>query len=273
MGNFQFFTYIQNEDLNFKFYVQDLNKNKDSDDININLYYQNKLISTAKLDDDGNSSDNGVISNERVVQMNASDLPIGVYKIEMRVNDDIVINSIKTSQQKISFLDKIRLTKKSKLKNIYTNTNQINIKVINPASLQKVKFEDSNIDVNETYKQFSLKIDSDKVIKEIILDKNDIIIGGRGMFSFNKNSFLNPRVNKVDKNLDVEKRKIDYVLTKYNPHINDIEWIKSDTHFELNLAYSENNKYKFIISIPDLKAEDGGDDFLVIKEIKAIFSD
>ncbi len=269
-GDFQFFTYIKNELLSFDFNIQDLNQNKSKDDININLYYQNQIINTAHLDDDGNIKDNGVVSSKRNIKIDANGLPEGVYKVEMRVDDDIIVNSIETAQQKIAFLNKIRLNNKTDIKTIYTDTNQINVKTINPASLQNIKFDNKNIEINKTYKQFSANMDFG--ISKVVLEKNDLMIGGDGIFAFNKSDFFNPRITKINKDTDINKQGIDYILTKYKPTKNK-EWENSTVSFNLEKAYNENNKYSFIISVPGLKIEDKKNSFIEIKKISIMLKD
>lgn len=273
-GDFQFFTYIKNEDLDFEFYFQDLNQNKDKDDVNINLYCQNELIATSKFLDDGNLTDNEVMSDERVVSLVANNLLEGVYKIELRVNDDIVVNSIKTSQKKISFLNKVRLNNgDNKVKDIYTDAEQIAVKIINPANLQDIEFSGNSLKINETYKQFNIKSDSNDKIKKINLKKNGVVINGNGMFVFSEDQYFDPRIKNVNANLDFEKQGIDYVLTRYRPNNLSKEWIESDLKFDLESAYSKNNEYKFMISVPGLSADNKSDDYLVVKSIKFELTD
>ena len=65
-GSYQFYTYIKDEVLDFEFDILDINKNKDSDSVDIFLYYENQMIATRHLDDDGIIED----------VMNAARIPI-----------------------------------------------------------------------------------------------------------------------------------------------------------------------------------------------------
>ena len=50
-GSYEFYTYIKNEDLDFLFKFSDLNKNKDKDNIDIIIYFQDKVIDSYAIND------------------------------------------------------------------------------------------------------------------------------------------------------------------------------------------------------------------------------
>jgi hypothetical protein len=108
MGAYQFYTYVKNETLDYQFYLLDQNKNRDEDRIDLNIYYNDLLIDTRHLPDDGNLTDNQKESEIRLLELKIPNLPEGVYKIELRVNNDIITNQIKTTQQITSFDKKSR---------------------------------------------------------------------------------------------------------------------------------------------------------------------
>ena len=68
-GAYQFYTYIKNEDLDFIFNFIDINKNRDSEPIDLHLYYDNGLIDSRHLDDDGITDDKGEISDRGEVKI------------------------------------------------------------------------------------------------------------------------------------------------------------------------------------------------------------
>src|SRR3989339_636065 len=149
-GSYQFFTYIKDEEFNFEFEFLDLNENKDEDQINLHLYYNDTLIKTAHLDDDGIFSDNGSTTKSRIINMQVNDLPEGVYKVELRANDDIVTQKINTKQNKISFLNKLYLYRGGKSNfSIYTDSKKIQSKTVYPGSLQILKSGSSEMIIME----------------------------------------------------------------------------------------------------------------------------
>lgn len=253
-GAYQFYTYIKDEDLNFKFVFFDLNKNKDSDPVELNLYQGSKFIAGRYFNDDGVSVDSGKESEDREAGLKMANLAEGVYKIELKANDDIVTKKIIVSQQKLAFINKIWLADAGgKDMVLFTDCLSLNAQTVNPAKLQTISAGKSALAVSETYKQFSAKFESG--MKEIKLEKDDVILSGDGVFGFNEGNMINPEFRKVDASFNPEKEKINYVLAKYNPPAEEGDWRAAEVEFNLSGAYRENGKYSFIISIPGLRAE------------------
>jgi hypothetical protein len=275
-GSFQFYTYIKDEGLDFTFEFQDLNKNKERDDIDLFLYYNDQLIDDRNLNDDGISEGSGEMTDKGELDLKLVNLPEGVYKLELKANNDIVTKSIKTKQQKLSFINKIWISDAGgeNIK-LYSDSGTINAQTINPGRLQKIKVNSNELDVDETYKQFSIKTASST--SEIILEKDDIIISGNGIFSFDKEGLINPKIKKVDENLNIANEEINYIIANYNTPREEDEWRVSSASFDLSNVYREFNpgraqhsgagKYSFIISIPGFNADDEIDDSIEISEI------
>lgn len=267
-GNYQIYTYIKNEDLDFDFSFQDINVNKDTDPIEINLYYENQLIDSRHLDDDGIASDNGAMSQIRELKLLTRNLSEGVYKIEIKANDDIITKKITTKQNKIGFIDRIWLADDNKRNfSIYTDSNYISAQTINPAKLQELQSGDKKLDLKETYKQFDLDL-ARATSSEIKLQKDDVIISGNGVFSFDREQLINPDFEKVNYRTKIENSNINYILANYeSPKIDD-GWKIANVELDLNNAYREFSKYSIMFAIPGLKTDDDIDDNIEIKEIK-----
>lgn len=264
-GAYQFYTYIKDEDLDFTFDFIDINKNKDSDPIDLNLYYGNQIIDTRHLDDDGIANDSGKESATRRLSLKAANLPEGVYKVELRANDDVITEEITTKQSKLSFAAKIRLAGAG-AKNIglFTDSNEISAQTVNPGSLQKIKIGDNELDINQTYKQFN--IETGQGVKEIKLEKDDVILAGDGVFGFSEEALINPAFKKVDGKLDINS--VNYILAKYEMPAEENGWKIAQAEFDLSGAYREQGRYNFLISIPGLRADDEIKDWVEVREIK-----
>ncbi len=274
-GAYQFYTYIDNEELNFKFSFFDLNQNGDSDPIDLNLYYAGQLLDSRHLADDE--------SPARQLDFQAGNLPAGVYKIELRANDDIVTDEICTAQTKLALINKIWLWENGGQEiDLVTDSRQLQAQTTNPASLQTLKIRtlsssrdyDQTLDVGATYKQFSLDLAGNDNM--IILAAGDVILAGDGVFSFSLDSLMNPDFKKVTPNLDINQAGINYILAGYREPRSAGEWKIATAEFDLTNAYREDvrsglfdsGQYGFIISVPGLSAEDGVDDWLEVDEIK-----
>ena len=274
-GSYQFYTYIKNEDLYYKFIFVDLNENKDKDPIDLHLYYGEELIDTRSLEDDGIT--NNRTGGQRTVEFKLPNMPEGAYKIELRANDDILTKKIITKQSKLSFLNKIRIANENKSNiNLYTDSKKIQALTTNPGKLQTIRIGSAELILAETYKQYSLKTVNG--LNNITLAYDDIILSGDGVFSFDKNSIINTSFQKVDENLDVDAHGVNYILARYNIPREEDGWRIATINFDLNKAFLEKGnflqgilgggKYNFLISVPELTAEDEIDDSIEIDEIR-----
>jgi hypothetical protein len=267
-GPYQFYTYIKNENLDFNFSLVDLNANKDSDPVDINVYYNNQLISSKHLDDDGVVGEVNKISDEKNLELKLNNLPEGVYKIEVKTNDDIITKKIITKQSKLAFINSLRLADANKNDLVvYSDSNQISAQTINPAKLQTILIDGKNLDLKETYKQFDL-VSASSSVKEIKLAKDDVMLSGDGVFSFSKEAILNPSFKKINYKTDLDSLGINYVLANYQSPKQSGDWKIARAKIDLSNAYREFNKYSFMIAIPGLKADDGINDNIEISEIK-----
>ena len=155
-GPYQFYTYIKNEDLDYKFTFIDLNENTDKDPIELQLYYGDDLIDTRHLQDDGVTTNK--TSNQKTLEFKLQNMPEGAYKLELRANDDIITKKIITKQSKLSFLNKVRIANENKSNiNLYTDSKKIQALTTNPGKLQTIKIGEAELSLAETYKQYSLK--------------------------------------------------------------------------------------------------------------------
>jgi len=261
-GPYQFYTYIKNEELDFSFTFLDINKNKDVDPVDLHLYYNNKLIDSRHLDDDGLAEDTGEVRDERILDFKVANLPEGVYKIELRANDDIITKKIITKQSRLAFLNKIWLDGDDNANiKIWTDSRSLQAKTTNPASLQTVKASGKELEIKETYKQFRIDLEAASST-EIELVKGDIILTGDGIFSFKKDNLINPSFKKVVPSLDITN--INYILANYAPAKSEEEWQIAEIEFDLTGAYREDKKYGFLISVPKLTADDEIEDWIEI---------
>lgn len=267
-GPYQFYTYIKDEDLDFNFTFLDINNNKDLDPIDLHLYYDNKLIDSRHMDDDGIAKDTGETKDERVINFKVANLPEGVYKIELRASDDIITKKITAKQSKLAFLNKIWFYKDNNTDiEIWTDSKELQAKTVNPTSLQIIKTGEKELEIKETYKQFRSVLDV-ATSTRIKLAKDGIILTGDGVFSFKKDSLINSNFKKVNQNLDINKENVNYVLAKYAAPKEEDGWKIAEIEFDLTKAYREDQKYGFLISIPGLTVDDDIDDYIEIGGIK-----
>jgi hypothetical protein len=275
-GGYEFFTYLKDEKMEFEFDFLDINRNRERDDLYLDLYYNDKLLRSKHIKGDGISSDSGEVNKLREEVINLEEMPEGVYKIEVRANDDIVTKSIKTKQKKLSFIHRIQLADPNILKankesrypvSMHFSGSEINAKTVYPASLQTIQLgSDSGGDliIEDTYKQFSRHISGNQTqatSTEILLEKGGIILSGDGNFAFSSGALLDPGYNRVKFPSDVGE-ELNFILAGYTSPEGKNGWKEKTVKFNLDSAYSEREdfprlfrKYKFIISSPGINKD------------------
>jgi len=265
-GPYQILTYIDNEDLYFDFNFLDLNKNEDKDQVDINLYYRDILIDTRHLDGDEIDNNSGEESELGSLNFELVNMPKGVYKIEVRVGDDIITRQITSKQNKISFLNKIWVAdEKLSDFSVFTDSDIFHIQTSNPASIQTIKFASSTLDLKETFKQYSQKLSSST--SELQFEKGDIILAGNGVFSFQFSSLFNPSIKKIDSNFDLANTKVDYIIANYKKPNKKDDFFTKKIEINLDDVYREDSKYSFLLSIPGLKIDDKTNDSIELNKI------
>jgi len=265
-GAYQFYTYIKDEALDYRFAFTDLNHNTDGDPIEVNLYYDGGLIASQHQDDNFPGGDSGIAVDRWQIALNEPNLPEGVYRVEVHVNDDIVTDQIITKQSKLAFINKIWVAGNAENINLVTDSQAVTAQTQNPASLQTVKIGDKDLHLAETYKQYG--VTSDKNITDIDLAKADVVLAGDGVFSFDQDELIDPAFKKVDQNFNLKQTRINYIIANYQPPQWQNQWQVSQAQFDLTKAYTEFGKYTFLISVPGLEADDNVPDSVIIKKIR-----
>ncbi len=254
-GDQQMFVYSFGEDisLNFKFF--DLNENKNSDEIELSLYYQNKLLNSEFLEDDGDSSDKANVSKVKDFAWSLGYLPEGVYRAEIRSGSDIVVSEIKSSTNYIVFINKINIYKSEGKVTLKNNGSFLRAETIYPDYLQNFNFKNKEIKLEETYKQYYLKdLESKDIWEEIILEKGGLHLANDGIFVFENAKVFDPRYKSI--NQVTKLSELNYIIANYSPIKKDDSWNIAEAKFNLSEVWSKDNKYNVLLSIPGLNLVD-----------------
>ena len=265
-GAHRFYVYVKDEPLRLKFTLIDLNTDLKKAPINIILSSGDKVIDSKMIDDNNSNLGSGKTEEKQIV-LEQKDLPAGVYKVEVKITDDMIIKKIESSVNHLSFINKVWPVSAPQNLKIYTDSNYLQVKALNPASLQTLKFGGQDFTLSEAYRQFDFQSSTLGNNKEIDLKKDDIILENNGVFAFEPNSLFNPSLPKVDRFFSV-KDPIKYIVADYQEPSDSDGFKVASAELNLKGAYRENGKYSFMISVPGLKTEDGASDNLEIYQIK-----
>jgi len=264
-GMHQFYVYVADDGLELDLDFVDLNQDKGEDSIKVVVYRDDEIVGERIMSDDNLRPTSGEIEERSIIFH--EDLDRGVYKVEVKISDDMVIKRIESSSHKLSFINKVWPVSTVGKLNLYTDSQELKVKALNPASRQTIVWEEYDLDITEIYKQFVFRPLSMSDVSSISLEKDDIILESSGVFAWSKYSLFNPSIAKIDESFEFNK-DIHYVLTNYDFPEEKDGWTVSSAEFNLKEAYREKGKYSFMISIPGLKAEDDVKDYLEVKEIR-----
>lgn len=270
-GAHQFYIYLNNETLDLTGSFFDINENKDRDDLEILVYKDSHQVASLKIPDlrpeKELSSDH---SGNIIFNLNRADLGRGLYKLEIRTNDDLVIKNLQMNSSYLSAINNIWIFGDSPT-NIYTDANYLQAKAFNPLALQTLEFASKKLELKEIYQQYEIQTTSNG-LNQIHLEKGGLILANHGVFAFSPSELVNPDYLRLDR-FSFKKEKINYILANYESakSLGD-GWYRSSLSFRGPELYREDNHYNLIFSIPGLSLEGNGGGLIEVKEIKIKYS-
>lgn len=244
-GTQTFYIYVK-DSLYIKVWKRDLNWYEKEDILNISLYdLNNKLIASEIIKDDGEEDKLTDKNNtrEQTGELHISELKEGVYKLELKNNNDMLITKIKLNQNKIILKGPIFLAQSGAYFNNFEEDSKIYFKTERPLelvaqtwhdyALQTIFINNFESQINEELKikkkakKYDLEISPSSNFYKIKSEKNDIKLTGPEFFSFTEDSWFNPFEGKniqYKNNLEYLEKNADYVLIDYNSPKDENGW-------------------------------------------------
>lgn len=258
-GAHQFYTYIKDEDLDFMFTFEDMNRSVGADEVEVNLYNEeNNLVKNWIMTDDGNSEANEVVVTPRQLKLNIGDLSEGVYRLEISASDDIFLRDIQTRQKYLSFIGEIYLgdninstVTSQKDATLFGNSREVAAVTTHDEGRQTLSFTGENLFIEKTHIQYYYKNSAGNF--SVRVPVSDILLQGDGLWSFSEKNFFDPRQRRVADSRDLEG--LNFVIARYQPLASNSEWQTRGASFNLYNARKEKGKVRFIISAPGLTAD------------------
>ncbi|MCF7795164.1 hypothetical protein K9M50_02295 [Patescibacteria group bacterium] len=250
IGHHQFYMYHPGEDLSVDIRVQDLNQNNKEDNIEIFLFYQDQVIAKESLNSIV-SLESSQVSKPRNLSLKLSDLSEGLYKIQIKVSDDIIIKQINTNSNRLAFINNVYLGESDNDIKLYTDNTNLKVVTTKADSLQTISYAGASFELASTYKQhnFQTNVNENNLWQEINLKKGNLKLSTNSMFSFNKEFAFNPEMIDLDDSVNLDN--IDYIIANYEPVEKEGDWHIASANFDLSHTYSEDNKYSFMFSLPN----------------------
>lgn len=270
-GTHTFYVYIKdNFELNIE--KRDLNWYKGEDKLLINLYsLNNTLIANQTIDDDGetDAEPNKTSTKIQSGTLSINNIKEGVYRLELKNNEDIIITKISINQNKLIVKDKVFLASTNIYFNDLNKTSQLYFKSEKPITLkfitnhdgavnQTIKIDDEKIRILKAKEDYFQEIKTSNIINlhKISVDKNDLIISGQEFYSFTENSWFEPFNSKLmpmKNDADYLEKNADYVLVNYSPVRNlENQWKIAYTSFNTKGLNIKDKKLSMLINVPHL---------------------
>jgi hypothetical protein len=267
-GAYQFYTYIDQENLNFSVDFLDLNQNLDQNGDPIQIYVygtSSKAVAEYSLPDDGNVSDDGRLSAASNIKIDLPGLAQGVYKVEVKVNDDLVSQNIKTTQSKLSFISRVWLYNHNHNQiNLWTDGAFIRAKANDPLGVGRISVGGNYLEIPETYQQYTADFNNSRADNNVTVFRPETFLETSGVFSFTPTALFNPDIQKIDTRTNLNNVK--YIIARYNPPVSLGIWKQATVEMDISDVYREKGQTNFMFSIPGLLAENN----VVGAEIKSL---
>ncbi|MDD2680515.1 MAG: hypothetical protein PHE20_00245 [Patescibacteria group bacterium] len=271
-GSHQFYFYLSGEDLNLSGELLDRNEGKDRDDAELSIYYGQKNIASLLVKDDGveieGSGDDGPA---KFFTINRDNLKPGLYRLDFRASDDLMINNLNINSQYFSALHKVWLEDDGPI-DLVTDASYLQVKAFNPAALQTLTFNQAALEIEEIYTQYEIRGgEQGDSWYNIHLNRGGVILENNGVFALEGEFILNPNYPRLDRSTDLTT-SLDYILADYElAQALPDNWLQSNLDFSTANFYREKGNYNLILSIPGLKSDQAASGYLEIKEIKIRF--
>lgn len=270
-GGYQFFTLVggSNLEVNFQF-------SKNPETINemplteVQMYQGKNLVAVYKL---GAQRSAGDKSGQWSYVFKAENLKPGYYKVVLRADNNLITDKIKLNQINISFVGRLKFSKfipqmrgkQTVPLAFWTNSREVNMQAQTSESVGDVYLNGARQLIFEAYKQYSYKTSARDT--EIKLTKPGLELAGDGVFAPKEDLLFDPRLKQIDSLTNLDKEKIDYVLSRYTDVVQEDGWKTATVNFDLTRADLDKGSYVFLLSVPGFKSDDDKFDWLEIKSI------
>lgn len=269
-GAHQFYFYLPQTGLELNGSFFDLNDNKDKDEAEFLIFSGQRQVASINLADQRPQAEESTErSPAQVFSISRSDLGPGLYRLEFKANDDLVLALLRLNSSYLSAINKIWPFDQEKI-SLLTDAPYLQVKSLNPSALQDFSFGQNNVSLSEIYHQYEFKSNKGG-LQAINLERGGVILENNGVFAATADSLLNPDYQRLAR-FSTLSEEINFVLADYqSAQVAEEGWLRSSLNFETGAFYREDQRYSFILSIPGLKLDGGAGGLLEIKEINVRF--
>jgi len=266
-GSHQFYVYFPSGPWRLKFSFTDLNQDRAADPVTVNVYRDGQLAATQAFAD-ANPDPTGGQTETKDLTLTGQAASGGVYKVEVRISDDVVIARLESSSEKLAFINKIWPVSGAGVLTLFTDAAYLQATAFDPANLGSISFGGQAFALDTPYRQFTWQ--AGPGVKEIKLAKDDIVLSNSGVFAFSRAGLFNPAPARIDR-FFAPGGDTRYVMAAYERPLLEAGRKTARASFNISGADRDKGKYTFLISVPGLDGT-APENYLDIEEIQVELS-
>lgn len=251
------------DELDVTIAFQDSNRRQGRDTIVINVLDGDTVLQTEAFGIGGSlDTSMGTVVSKR---MQMTDLDPGVYRVQVVMDDDIFIRSVRTPTRRwvvgprLSFGDLVGYKEDAEPGIAWSNSRHLVLETFHNEGLQTASFGEDTVAVSRTHDQFRLdRTDDDPLPKKLVAPNGDIRVIGDGFFAFRPDAFFVPEPRRVTAWSNPVEEGIDGIVTSYRPpEVLEDDWLRTKIQFTLDPTRDHS---RFALSTPGIEAWAGAVD-------------
>lgn len=283
-GKHEFLVYIKNEPLVMSLSLRDINWEFNEDPVTVTVKNSEETYFNEYINDDGVAIASSVISASREVNIFLPDLKEGVYSILMEANDDVVIESLRTRQQKFVVKNRLFIINNDAYLDVFPEINTSatdiyfaapNLVLItdHPQGLQKITIENQALNIEKLHEPvwwFNAEASTNEDLKKITLPKNDLQLGAKdSFFTFNVENYFDPNYQARELNEETKLADLDFIVyADYLTPVSNRLYSTQVVSIDLDLVYGDRKKLTFVLSAPGI---DRGNSWITMRDMEFEF--
>lgn len=261
-GPHEIVTYVgKDETLFFRFTIQNINRHAKRDSYSIEVRNFRDVVLTETITEFGSADPSDFPSTEKVITVERSGLPEGVYTVKIITHDDVFTKRIETKQRYLMFAGKVYVTENEEYRvifpdkvftptTIFTTSTTLTMSTPHDKGRQTVTVGGKNLRLSETQKDYSAQQLSETTT--IRLPLNDIFLRGNNYFAFQKEQFL-PGTGIVEKITETTNlNAFDFIIARYPHPQENNAWLTTTVSVDRNHLDYSGNQVQMMFDMPGL---------------------
>ncbi len=259
-GHHRLLVYLDGEDLNFTFRLQDMNRASGEDAVHVAIYGPSgsEAEQVFSLEDDGNATDDQKASGLRDLSVKWTPKSSGYYVVDLATTDDVFIRRLSTRQRLFSFIGRMYLGDligySSQPMPLDVSAYGWNLSATAPEidGLQTIDLGDKSIVLEKAGEKKSIAVEP---TQRFMATERPVVFWNDGTFAVSPESVTVKPYRPLDPNMtqaDMTLSDYDYLLT--SAAIGDSKPGIIEATFDVaELGRMENGKYRFAVIAPEIE--------------------